>query len=311
MTQHQYAGCNRRDTMKLAVAGGLSAAAAGIPFDDASAAAKATGGPEVWAFRGTDKTALMKAVLKTIAGNGGFGEKARTMALKVNASWWRTPAQGANTHPELVDAFIKGCGGIGIQKITIPDMPCDPPDKSFKRSGILDVAKSNNVDMINLWEDSCRFRDVAIPGGKKLKKALVSEDCLGPDVLVNMPVAKSHRAAKMTCAMKNWMGIDKNRKEWHRIDLPQCIADFATYIKPAWTIVDATRVMVTKGPKGPGKLKHPNMVILSKDQVAADACAALLMFKSPLQVPSLKIAAAMKIGVIDTAAMTIHRQDVS
>lgn len=310
MTRHQHAGCNRRDTMKLALAGGLSAAAGGIPFD-AAAAAKATGGPEVWAFRGTDKAALMRAVLKTISENGGFGEQARSLALKINASWWRTPAQGANTHPALVDAFIKGCKSAGTRDIVMPDMPCDPPEKSFKRSGLLDVAEDNNVRMINLWDDSCRFKEVAIPGGKKLKKAMVSADCLDPDVLINFPVAKSHRAAKMTCAMKNWMGIDKNRKEWHRIDLPQCIADFSTYIAPAWTIVDATRVMVTKGPKGPGKLKHPNMVILSKDQVAADACAALLMFKSPLQVPSLKIADDMKMGIIDTAAMTIHRRDIS
>ena len=111
--------------------------------------------------------------------------------------------------------------------------------------------------------------------------------------------------------MKNWMGIVKNRVQWHDMGLDQCIVDFTAYIKPAWTIVDATRVMMTRGPKGPGRLKIPNLVIMSKDPVAADALASTLLVKSPAQVKYLAMAKEMKIGVIDKEQMNIHRQVVS
>ncbi len=43
--------------------------------------ASATPQPDVWVFHGKDNTALMKACLKTINANGGFGRNAKTSSL--------------------------------------------------------------------------------------------------------------------------------------------------------------------------------------------------------------------------------------
>jgi uncharacterized protein (DUF362 family) len=276
---------------------------------DAAAAAKT----DIWVLHGTDKKKLMASAMKIIADNGGFGKAVKKLTLKVNAAWWRTPEQGANTHPELVDAFLKGCKDQGIKELVLPENACDPAKDTFPKSGILEAAKSNGVPMIDLQTDPKQYKEVELPSGKKLKAALVGKDFLETDALVNMPVAKHHGAAEITMAMKNWMGAVKDRSFWHRNDLHQCIADFATFIKPAWTIIDATRIMLDKGPKGgPGaNLKELNLLILAKDQVAADVyTASLFPGKGPDKVKYLTIAAEMKLGATDPAGFDVHKMEV-
>ncbi|MHC4294449.1 MAG: DUF362 domain-containing protein [Planctomycetota bacterium] len=268
---------------------------------------------DLWVFHGEDKRQLMDACMKVISDNGGFGTDVKKLTLKVNAAWTRTPKQGANTHPELVDTFLKGCKQQRIKQIVMPEHPCDRADKSFPKSGLLDVAKANGVKLIDLRANEQMFKDVEIPGGKRLKKAQVARDFIETDALVNIPVAKHHSSARLTCAMKNWMGAVWDRRYWHRNSLHQCIADFSTYIKPTWTIVDATRIMLNRGPKGPADdMKHPDQLILSRDQVAADVYASTLFPSEKFKrVKYLQLARDMKIGTTDIERMVVHKIELS
>ncbi|MDD3276914.1 MAG: DUF362 domain-containing protein [Kiritimatiellales bacterium] len=266
---------------------------------------------EVWVFKGPDSKALMEKCMETIFANGGFGLKAKTVALKVNAAWERTPEQAANTHPDLVDVFLKRAIGSGV-KVVMPEFPCHRAEKSFVASGLQEVADKHEVKMIDLKTSKNSFIEVDIPQGKTLKKEMVSRELLEADAVVNMPVAKHHSGGKLTICMKNWMGSAQGRGKWHAMGLHQCIADFSSFMKPTWAIVDATRCMTSKGPQGPSEdMIYPQQVILSKDQVAADTVAALLFHDDPCgAVPYLAIARDMKIGETDTANMNIHRIDI-
>jgi len=300
----------RRDFIRTSIAGG---GAVLLADRLALSAADKREKTDVWVFHGKDKKKLMEACLKVIGENGGFGKGARKLTLKVNAAWWRTPVQGANTHPELVDAFLKGAKAQGIKQIVMPENPCDAAKNSFTRSGLLGVAKSNGVAMIDLRSDKKLFKEVDIPGGGRLKKALVGKEFLETDVLVNMPVAKHHVSAILTMAMKNWLGAVWDRRYFHRNNLSQCIADFSTFIKPTWTIIDATRIMLDRGPKGPSKnMKQLNLVILSKDQVAADAYTSTLFpGQGPGKIKYLAIAKEMKIGTADLSKIAVHKAEAS
>jgi uncharacterized protein (DUF362 family) len=71
--------------------------------------------------------------------------------------------------------------------------------------------------------------------------------------------------------------------------------------------VDATRIMVTGGPRGPGKVETPGQIILGVDPVAVDAYAATLFKKKPFDIPHIKIAHEMKIGCGDLTRVDIQR----
>lgn len=267
---------------------------------------------DVWVLHGTDNRKLMQKAMNIIQENGWFGKDAKTVALKVNAAWARTPEEGANTHPDLMDVFIEGAKKGGVKTILIPEHPCNNAKIAFDRSGLESVAKAHKCKMIDLKTKQKSFREVQIPDGKKLKSAEVASEFLDADAVVNMPVAKHHKGATLSIAMKNWMGAIKDRRHWHRTDLHQCIADFSTFMKPTWTIVDATRCMMDSGPQGPAKeLKVPNLLIVSKDQVAADAYASSIFHDSPYEIKYLKYAEEMGIGTVDQAKMNLHKIEVT
>ena len=299
---------SRRNFIKTGAAG--SAALATAPATLHAAAKEKT---DVWVFEGASNRALMEACMKTIFENGGFGPNAKRGALKVNAAWDRTPEEAANTHPELVDVFLEKTIESGVS-VVMPENSCHRPEKSFVTSGLQAAAEKHKVEMVDLKgkKNKDEFVEVDIPNGVELKKEKVAKDFLDADAVVNMPVAKHHGGGKLSICMKNWMGAVEGRKLWHPKGLHQCIADFSTFMKPTWAIVDATRCMTSKGPQGPSEdMIYPQQVILSKDQVAADTVAALLFHDDPLaEVNYLQIAHDMGIGETDVNNMNIHRISV-
>jgi len=295
---------SRRDCLKTCLAGSAGLAVAPSLF---ASPAKT----DIWVIHGEDKLKLMEAAFRVIGENGGFGKNVSSLAVKINASWERRPEQGANTHPDLVEGFLTGYRNLGIQEVVLADFPCGGgPERTFTLSGIQDVANRRKATLIGLKPGSEDFTDVTLPGAVQLKKARAAKVFLQADAVLNMPVAKSHHSSTVTISCKNWMGAVENRMYFHATNLHQCIADSCTLFKPAWTLIDATRVMMTGGPQGPSEnMKYPNMIILSKDQVAADFYTAELLVKDPLMVPHLKIAKAMGLGETDKARMNIIKKE--
>jgi uncharacterized protein (DUF362 family) len=103
-----------------------------------------------------------------------------------------------------------------------------------------------------------------------------------------------------------------DRGAWHRSDLHQCIADYATYRKPALNVVDAYYVMKRNGPRGVS-VEDVTMMkaqILTSDIVAADAAAAKLFGIEPDAVRHIALAADMKAGRKDLENLRIERISV-
>lgn len=296
----------RRDFLKLGLASSAIALVSGT--GELFAAEEKTA--NIWVLHGKNKSALMKKALEIIKENGGFGKNVKKMALKVNAAWARTPEEGANTHPELVDAFLKAMKADSIE-VVVPEHTCDNAQDAFMKSGVYKVVNDNGFKMIDLGSAKSGFVKTKLEKAKSMKEADIWGDFLNSDAVVNMPVAKSHGAATMTCALKNWMGAVQDRRFWHRNNLHQCIADAGTAIKPVWTIVDATRVMLTRGPKGPGDLNVADQLIISQDQLAIDSYVAREFFKdSESKIAYLDLAASMGIGVRNVDAMKITKIEV-
>jgi len=243
---------------------------------------------------------IAKMLSSGIANMGGwkaFIKPGKPVVLKVNAAWASLPEQGGNTNPVLVEEFIRQCRATGAGEILMPEKPCSPAKESFKRSGIGEVAARAGG---KLYDPTDRdFRKIEIAKGVILKQAEVVSAILDSECLINMPVAKSHGGSGLTISMKNWMGSVKDRGFWHRNNLHQCIADLSTVIKPNLIIVDATRILLTNGPQGPGKLNYPDQIIFGTDPVASDAYAATLFEKQPFDIKHIKIAHEMGIGCGD------------
>ena len=270
---------------------------------------------------GTDIPKMIEAGIEKMGGWGKFIKEGSKVSLKPNLAWSVTPEQGGNTHPDIIRAVILAAEKAKAKQILIPENTCESEKKTFPVCGIYDAIKGTSAVLTRPKRND--YMDVEVPKGKVCKKARVTRALVEADCLINMPVAKHHGGATLTISMKNWMGAVDNgtRQWWHRAGLHQCIADFSTYLKASLIIIDATRILLEKGPRGPGKLAHPHEIIFATDPVAADAYAATLFVKAgmkfqnkPLTAPKdvgyIKIAEELGVGCADLSKVDIVRVEV-
>jgi uncharacterized protein (DUF362 family) len=153
------------------------------------------------------------------------------------------------------------------------------------------------------------YRKAAIRGGRILKEVLVHELILQSDVFINVPVLKSHGGAGLTISLKNLMGTVWDRGEFHSMGLHQCIADLGLLRKPDLNVVDAYRVMTTRGPRGTSERDVTIMKaqVLCTDIVAADTAAARIFGKDPESVEYIRNAASLGVGSMNLDRMKIER----
>ena len=256
---------------------------------------------------GKDIPKMLAAGIAKLGGWEAFIKPGMKVVIKPNVAWNSAPEQGGNTHPDLIKACVLAAQVKGAATINLPENTCHPEKSTYKVSGVADALKGTKARLYRPAKND--YQQVDIPKGKIVKSAGVPKDILACDCLINMPVAKHHGGATLTLSMKNWMGsvTNEDRRAWHRDGLHQCIADFSTFIKPKLVIIDATRIMLNKGPQGPGDLAHPEEIIFSTDPVAADAYAATLFKKEPFDIGYIKLAHEMGIGCGDLKKIKIER----
>jgi Uncharacterized conserved protein len=218
---------------------------------------------------------MFETGIARIGGMERFVKKGQKVTIKPNIGWDRSPERAANTNPELVAAIVKSCLAAGASEVTVFDHTCDEWRKCYAASGIAAAAEAAGARVMPGNEESY-YREVDVPKGEVLKKALIHRAILDCDVWINVPVLKHHGGTNITIAMKNLMGIVFDRRFFHQNDLNQCIADICT-LQPmaALHIVDAYRIVTENGPQGrsAADVTTPRGLFLSTDPVAIDTAA--------------------------------------
>ncbi len=218
-------------------------------------------------------------VARAIDGLGGmrrFVSGGDVVAVKPNIGWDRTPAQAANTNPEVVAEVVRLAFEAGAKRVVVTDASCNEARRSFQRSGIWRAAHELGAEVV--LPASHRFRKHRLRG-EILDEWPIYTPLLEADKLINVPVAKHHNLSHYTGAMKNWYGVLGGRRNRLHQNIHVSIADLATFLRPTLTVLDATRVLYRNGPQG-GNLSDVrvvNQVVASTDQVMADSYGAFLL----------------------------------
>jgi uncharacterized protein (DUF362 family) len=219
-----------------------------------------------------EPVAATRKALEAIGGMSLFVKKGQPVVLKPNMSFARTPDFSATTHPLVVATVAQACLEAGAQKVLVLDHTLQRAELCLERTGIQDACKSiAGVHVLALQERKF-FREIKIPQGKVLERVEIMKEIVDGQVLINIPVAKSHSATGVSLGLKGLMGMIWDRESFHsQYNINQAIGDLATVIKPQLTILDATRALASGGPGGPGEVKKPNLIIAGVDPVAVDS----------------------------------------
>ena len=219
-----------------------------------------------------EPVAATRKALEAMGGISRFVKKGQHVVLKPNMSFSRTPDFSATTHPLVVATVAQACIEAGAQQVLILDHTLQRPEPCLERTGIRDACKDIPGVHVFALQERKFFREIKIPQGKVLERVEVMKEILDSQVLISIPVAKSHSATGVSLGMKGLMGMIWDRESFHsQYNINQAIADLGTVIKPQLTLLDATRALASGGPGGPGEVKKPNLIIAGIDPVAVDS----------------------------------------
>jgi len=308
----------RRDFLRTGAIISASAAVS-LNFDSLQAALSSNTiavetAPDMVAVMGGEPEVMLEKALEALGGIGNFVKKGQKIVIKPNIGWDRAPELAGNTNPKLIGALVKKCLGAGASKVTVFDNTCDDWKKCYASSGIETAVKEAGGLIVPGNDEKYYSKEISLPRGVKLKSAKIHDALAEADAWINVPVLKNHGGAKLSAAMKNYMGIVWDRRFFHSNDLQQCIADICTWEKkPVLNIVDSYRLMFQNGPQGKSAADVATVktLLASKDIVAIDT-AALQFFN---QVKELELDAVkhitmgqeLKLGTTDLKSIKIER----
>lgn len=275
---------------------------------DGTGSAPLSVGPDMIAVKGGEPGLMFKKAIEAFGGMKKVVKQGQTVIVKPNIGWNVTPERAANTNPHLVGEIVKECLRVGAKEVYVVDHTADVWTKCYKNSGIEKATKDAGGKMVP-GNNERDYVTVTIPGAKRLKKTKMHDLILNTDVLINVPVLKHHVSTKMSLGMKNLMGVVWDRQWWHKNDLHQCIADFASYLRADLTIVDGYRIMKRNGPMGVSEedVVTQKALLLGKDPVALDAASAKMFGKDPSDIGYIRLSHEMGIGSADLSKMKIQK----
>jgi len=222
------------------------------------------------------------------------------------------PKWGVITTSRVVEDMVMLLKDRGIDDITIGEgtVLFNPKDKdtvahAFESLGYNALKKRYGVKLLNVFEG--RFEKTDLGDGVELS---FNADILHSDLVVDLPVLKTHAQTVISLAIKNLKGtIDiPSRKKCHSPDpakdLNFMISKLADKMPPIFTLIDGI-YSNERGPSFDGKLRRSNILIASNDILSADFVGTKVLGYEPAEIPHLVHAANFRRRPLDLSDMEI------
>lgn len=249
---------------------------------------------------GDDRSANLSAAIQALGGIQSFIKPGDRVLIKVNAAFATPPVLGATTHPACVGRIIALCLQAGAGRVDVTDNPINDPASCFELSGIAPAARKAGARVI--LPAAGLFEPYTLPGGRLIRRwPLLSAPLRQVDKVIGMAPVKDHHRSGASMTLKNWYGLLGGRRNIFHQQIHTIIMELALMIRPTLVILDGTRSVVSNGPTGGSlaDLKSTRTLIAGTDPVAVDSLGAVLLGKTPADLPHLKMAEKAGAGTTD------------
>ncbi len=262
------------------------------------------------------REAVDAAVLQSLESTGGIGGVVRpgdSVLLKVNLLSPTGPEAAVTTHPAVVRAVAGAVLEAGGQPI-IADAPgylyAGGKSKALRKSGILEAAEQLGIRAVQFENMERPFIRTEVPGAEWMHEVMAARLALESDVIISLPKLKTHSGTWYTGAIKNMFGCvaTRSRKQAHNLGVHEkfagAVVDIFSAVKPALAVMDAVVGMEGEGPQH-GRPRHTGLIMASRDCVALDSVASTLIGFNPLEILTVRNAAARGLGEGELDAIDI------
>jgi len=260
------------------------------------------------------------AVRKAVALTKDFERVAwegATVLVKPNAVNPAKSGSGIITDARVVEAVTKLVLERKPGKVVIGDgssVGYDFPENlnsmyCLEATGVVEVAKKLGVEVVDLNRDE--QVEVEAPDAFVMNTFAIAKTAWEADVIISLPVIKTHVRTGITCGLKNMKGILPGRwkKRTHQLGLDRGIVDLNRVAKPKFTIVDG--IVGTQGTHSDEADRvFLNLIVAGSDVVAVDAvCAAIAGFDIK-DILHVQLAAEENLGVADLRRIEVRGERI-
>ncbi len=222
--------------------------------------------------------------------------------VKPNLLLAADPDRAATTHPEVLIAVINELRQLGAT-VFFGDLPggfhVGGTAVIQQQTGMKYVAEQTGAELVTLEKSG--FREIAIPGGKRLKSIHVPRFLDEVDTVISVCKLKTHMQTLFTGAVKNMFGLTttQDRINAHRFskyeEFAQAVVDIFSVLTPALSIMDAVVGMEGTGPSRGSPVKL-GFLAASADAVALDTVACSAVGFKPREIGTIKDARSRGLG---------------
>jgi uncharacterized protein (DUF362 family) len=218
------------------------------------------------------------------------------VVIKVNLSTpFEENAKASNTSADILDQVCKLVKGR-TKNVVVGEsngMRYDT-EQAFEVSKYYPILEKYDVKMVNFTKDSWVETDEPLLKGWGLSRTL-----LEADVLITLPVLKTHATTVFTGALKNQFGcVPQHDRILLHPRLDRVLVALNRILQPKLTIMDGIIGMEGRGPIN-GRPREYGRIIAGTDPVAVDATAMRLVGIDPMTAKHVRLAAAEGLGNID------------
>lgn len=269
---------------------------------------------------GNDVEASVSEAVDLLGGIENFAKPGQKFLLKPNLFTTKTPEEGATTDMRIVFAYarlLKEASAEPIVGECTASASYARPDMVFDGLGIKELCKEAGVELRVLDRDAPRHVKV---DGVVLKELWFPETAYKVDGIVNFPKLKTHVLTTLTCAVKNFFGLQQGgSKANHHVragDNPErfshLLLDIYQAVKPRVTlnIVDAIIGMEGEGPTSGDPVKL-GLLIAGEDALAVDIVASYIIGWDPMEVGTNYLALKRGLGPAKMNDIAIVGEDIN
>jgi len=199
--------------------------------------------------------------------------------IKPNVIMGASAKNSITTEPKFISGLISILKEKGIRKIYVGDSPASymKSQSVFKETGMAKEIELAGGEFVDIDHFSERVK-VEIPNSDILKSISLPRKAIEADCIINFAKLKTHRIAKLTCCVKNWVGFIPQdiRLAYHQTRLPKLVSEIHQVLPEYLSFADAVIIGEGDGPD----LSTPRflgILLSSNDPVALDAIAAELV----------------------------------
>jgi uncharacterized protein (DUF362 family) len=262
--------------------------------------------------KGLDRVKTINRGLEALGGIETFVKQGDRVLLKVNAAFATPPILSATTNPQLVAEVARLCYKAGAAAVVVTDNPINDPASCFSLTGIGEAAQLAGAKV--LLPKESYFQPTTVSNGALIQNwPILWEPFQKINRVIGIAPVKDHHRSGASMTMKNWYGLLGGSRNIFHQDIHNIIKELAIMVKPTLVVLDGTTTMITNGPTGGslGDLKETGTMIVSTDQVAADAFGASLLGKKPAELPYIAKAEAAGVGTADYESLNPLRLSVA